>query len=150
MIYKNIALIPWQRLHVTEPYAGTIAEQTCHDTLANFGIGFVLCMYDEPSMEWPNMLKTAAQQTRPHVLLVVQPCSFDKNPFEGITLDKVTLYTQDNRLLAAVLPVDFVKQAFGQIQNMVEFLRLVKAHNIAVEGASDVARVVAEPPLTLP
>jgi hypothetical protein len=140
-MYSNIALIPWQRLHLTEPYAGTSIEQLCHDTLSQFGIGFVLCMYDEPSMEWPNMLRTASQQTRQHILLVVQPCEFLKNPFEGFTQGKITLFTQDNRLLAAILPVDFVKQAYGQIQNIADFLRLVKAHNLAVEGAPDVANL---------
>lgn len=140
-MYQNIALIPWQRLPVTEPYAGTNLEQLCHDSLANFCIDFVLCMYDEPSMEWPNMLKTASQQTRQHILLVVQPCEFLKNPFEGFIPGKVTLFSQDNRLLAAILPTDFVKQAFGQIQNIADFLRLVKNHNLAIEGDPSVANL---------
>ena len=133
-MYRNLALIPWQRLQVQEPYAGTPPEQACHDSLSSYNIGFVLCMHDEVDREWPAMLKTAAQQQRKNVLLVLRPCEFLKDPFVGIQPEKITLYHRDAHMYAAVIPVEFIKAAFMNIQDVGSFLHVVKGHNLAVDG----------------
>jgi len=142
-MHSQIALIPWQQNHVTEPYAGTFNEQTCHDSLSQFGISFVLCLYDDIANEWPSMLRTAASQhTRKQVLLVLQPCEFLRNPFIATPLEKVTIFTQNGKVMATIMPVDFVKKAYDHIKNLTGFLNIIRANNLMVEGDADVLRTL--------
>lgn len=139
MLYKKLALIPWQRLHVQEPY-GNLEEQACHDSLSAFGIGFVLCMYDTPEEQWQAVLKTAAIQPRDYVLVVVKPCEFTADPFNSFVQDAVTVYRIEHELMAMMLPVPLARATLGNGQLMARLMEKAVAGEAGLVKALHIDR----------